>query len=283
MHIKLQFSSLIIRIFTVIYLASYVQFAWGQTQVFGNYDFDKTGYYILGVRSESDPNNLSDTLGDFYTNDINILNKFKETWVFNTPSPMHACGYHYIVHICKDGKSLEAFPINLNCNEIVTDRGSYFFDSQKIEIFKGDLKKPYIKRKYFKNLDEGRRYFNKILKDKDLIMTTIPVWLKYEGSFTFNYTIADSGRPYSYEQEEKVLKILKEQIAGTYPGEDFELKVVGWSAKELNVEVNSNKSLYIKFKLYPLGWRDWKNYKSHLITYWTEKGIFDRIIHSITN
>jgi hypothetical protein len=114
-------------------------------------------------------------------------------------------------------------------------------------------------------------------------MTTIPVWLKYEGSFTFKYTIAEAARPYSYEQEEKFLKTLKEQIAETYTGEEFQLKVVGWSADELNVEVNSNKALYIKFKLYPFGRRDWKNHKPRLSTYWTEKGIFDRIIHWVNH
>ena len=86
-----------------------------------------------------------------------------------------------------------------------------------------------------------------------------------------------------FGQEDIVLKILKDQIAQTYPGEEFELKVVGWSVKELDVEVNCSKALYVKFKLYPFGWRDWKNYKPRLSTYWTEKGLFDRIVHWINH
>src|SRR5687767_9322662 len=93
-------------------------YSFGQTELLKKYNFDEGGYYILGVRSESDRNALADSLGEFYTDDIKILNAIKKEWVFKKPSPKFACGYHYEVIVCKNGVGLESFSINLNCDEI---------------------------------------------------------------------------------------------------------------------------------------------------------------------
>ncbi len=67
----------------------------GQTQLLKKYNFDEGGYYLAGIRSESDPNSLADSLGEFYTADITLLNAMKKDWTFKKPSPQYACGYHY--------------------------------------------------------------------------------------------------------------------------------------------------------------------------------------------
>lgn len=139
--------------------------AFGQVEFFKDYDFESGKCYFLGVRSESDRNDLADSLGEWYTDDISVLNKFKTEWTFTKPDKKYACGYHYVVHLCKDGLALESFAINLNCNEIVGDKGCFYFETSKLSKFKNDLKKPYRERKTFENIDSARKYRTDILKD----------------------------------------------------------------------------------------------------------------------
>jgi hypothetical protein len=53
-------------------------FSSSQTQLLKKYDFNKGGYYLIGIRSESDRNGLADSLGEFYTDDIKVLNAIKK-------------------------------------------------------------------------------------------------------------------------------------------------------------------------------------------------------------
>ena len=76
----------------------------GQTKLLSDYDFEKGGYSILGTFAESDRNGLKDSIGEFYTDDISILNRFKKEWVFDKPGKKYSCGYHYTVYVCKNGK-----------------------------------------------------------------------------------------------------------------------------------------------------------------------------------
>jgi hypothetical protein len=243
--------------------------SFGQAQLLKKYDFDKGGYYLIGVRSESDPNTLADSLGEFYTDDLKILNAIKKEWTFTKPSPQYACGYHYEVIICKGGLELESFSINLNCNEIATDQGYFYFDAQQLRMFKDSFKKPFRKIEKFTVLAEARNYRNSILKDQGLILTPTPIWTKYEGSFKFNYDCKNC-----FDNEDKLLKRLTEEIKLKYAGEPFELDGRGGSNSELFVEVRSNKSLSDKFSSYKrdLEFDDWKPYHLWFYTYWSIVG-----------
>jgi len=80
--------------------------AFGQTKLLKDYDFDKGGYYLLGATLMNEGNTLQDSIGDFYTDDVAILNKFKKDWIFKKPGKKYACGYHYTIYICKQGQIL---------------------------------------------------------------------------------------------------------------------------------------------------------------------------------
>jgi hypothetical protein len=244
----------------------------GQTQLLKNYDFDKGGYYLLGLRSESDRNGLVDSLGDFYSGDIKILNSIKKEWTFKKPSPQYACGYHYNILICKDGLEIEHFSINLNCNEIATDKGYFFFETRQLRMFKENFKKPFKKSEKFSSLTETRNYRTKILSKPSLIYTPTPNWTKYEGTFRFTY-ICPKGSADCFDNEKKLLLQLKTKISKAYPGEQFEIEGQGGSSDVLFVEVKSNKSLAYKFKLYKrdLNYDKWKPYNFNFSTYWTIK------------
>jgi hypothetical protein len=189
--------------------------------------------------------------------------------MFKKPSPQYACGYHYVVSVCRNGLPIESFHINLNCNLIVTDKGYFFFDAKKLRMFKSKLSKPVAKREKFSSVAQARASRDKILSQKDLIMTYTPAWTKYEGEFSFTYT-CKKGSGDCLEQETKLLKQLTQEINKAYPAETFELNGVGGSNTELFVNVKCNKTLADRFKLYPLNWKKWEPYQLTLTSYWTK-------------
>jgi hypothetical protein len=242
----------------------------GQTQLFKDYDFNKGGYSLLGTFSESDKNSLRDSIGEFFINDTIILNKFKRDWTFEVPGNMYACGYHYKVYLCRQGKIIESLYINLNCQEIATDRGYFHFDPKLLREFYGKLKKPYRRSLKFDSISQAREYREQILKDSNLIMTPSPDWVRFEGEFDFTYKCPEKEK-LCFEKEDSLKIAIKEEILRTYPGEDFELSDRGGSWINLYQIVSCNKSLSDKFNLY---YRDrgyfgqWRPYKLDIVTYW---------------
>ena len=244
----------------------------GQTQLLGKYDFEKGGYCLLGLRSSSDRNGLADSIGEFYTDDIKVLNAIKKEWTFKKPSPKYACGYHYTVIICKKGQEIESFSINLNCNEIATNRGYFYFDASKLRMFKSNFKKPFRKVEMPTTLTEARNYRTQILSKPTLIYTPDPIWIKYEGTFKFTFVCA-KGSGDCLDNEKKILAELTSEIAKKYPGEKFEIEGRGGSSEDLIVEVKCNRSLADKFKLYKrdLEYDKWESFSINFSTYWTIK------------
>jgi len=244
---------------------------YSQTQILKKYDFNEGGYYLLGVFSASDESTLQDSIGEFYSDDIAILNKFKKDWIFKRPGKRYACGYHYDIYICKQGEILESFAINLNCNEIVTDKGYFYFDPDLLRQFYGKLKEPYGKMLSFNTITEAREYRTKILKDTTLIMAQKPRWSEYEGSFRFTYKCKE-GTKNCLNEDEKILKLIETEIKEKYPNEKFILTDAGGSLTTLELEIICNKSLSDKFDLY---YRDkekyfgkWSPFNLTLETYW---------------
>lgn len=230
-------------------LLNLTTYGFGQTELLRKYNFDEGGYYILGVRSESDHNGLSDSLGEFYTADIRILNAIKKEWVFKKPSPKYACGYHYEVIVCKNGIGLESFSINLNCNEIVSANGYFYFDSRQLRMFKDDLKRAYRIQENFSSLNEARDYRSKVVTQPTLIFVPTPEWTNYEGTFEFTFFCQGKSKD-CRNNERKLLETIKAEISQAYPDEPFELDLRGGSTTELFIAVKSNKSLADKFTLY---------------------------------
>lgn len=242
----------------------------GKLQVFKEYNFDEGGYSLLGTFSESDENSLRDSLGEFFTDDITILNEFKKDWIFKKPGNMYACGYHYSVYICKNGQVLESFSINLNCEEIVTDEGYFHFNPNLLRQFYGKMKTPFSRNMSFKSLSEARDFRNKILTDSALLMTNSLDWIKFEGEFDFTYKCPE-GTKTCLSKVVKIKKKIKKEIMQNYPGEDFLLVDRGGSLTEIFQTLICNKTLSDKFNLY---YRDsgyfgeWKPFELKLTIYW---------------
>jgi len=256
-------------IFFQIFLFS-TGIAFAKTQILKDYDFNKGGYYLLGVFSGSDHSGLRDTLGEFYTDDISVLNQFKKEWTFTKPSPFYACGYHYTIYICKNGLVVESFEINLNCNMISTNKGFFYFDAQKLRMFVGKLKKPFMKKETFLSITMARNKRADFFKKDGLIMVETPDWVKYEGEFGFIYKYPKKFGNW-VDNEQKMLDQLTKEIKIAYPNEAFVLRGVGGSNDELFVNIKCNKTLAYKFKLYPISWNKWSRYSLYLTSYWTKK------------
>ncbi|MFB9079052.1 hypothetical protein ACFFLS_09855 [Flavobacterium procerum] len=247
--------------------------SFAQTQLLKDYDFNKKGYYILGTFSESDENSLRDSIGEFYTDDIAVLNRFKKDWVFKKPGKKYACGYHYDILVCRQGEILESFLINLKCKEIVTDKDYFYFDSNLLRQFYGKLKKPYGENHSFTTIQEARQFRESILNDTTLIMAPRPIWAAYEGSFRFTYKCKE-GTKDCLDEDGKIFKSIEKEIKKKYPNEKFILRNVGGSWTTIELEITCNKSLSDNFYLY---YRDkdyfgeWKPFDLVLRTYWTKK------------
>ncbi|HEY5746595.1 MAG TPA: hypothetical protein VIU12_11000 [Chryseolinea sp.] len=248
--------------------------SYGQTQVLKKYHFEDGGYYLIGLRGKSDPNVLADSLGNFYTDEIKVLNAIKKAWVFKKPGLAHACGYHYVVSVCRNGLELERFGINLNCNEFFGEAGqSYFyfyFETRQLRKFKDSFKKPFKKTDEFTSVTEARNYRKKILKDPNFIFTYPPDWIKYEGTFRFTYYCTDESQD-CYRDQEKLFEKFADEIKLKYPGEPFEFEFRGGSKSQLSVDVLCNKSLEEKFTLYKRNPEldKWRPYILTLDTFWT--------------
>jgi len=238
-----------------------------QQAVFQKYDFNEEGYAILGLLSESDRNTLRDSLLLFYTDDPAILNEIRASWVFDQKGPFYACGYHYIVSVCKDGTILDSFAINLNCNTIVTSDGSFYFDVNKLRRFYGRVKTPVVRREKYESAAFAKKAIDSLKKESTLLMLHEPVWVTYEGEFTFVYPCSEE-YPDCYDSEEQVLEQLTRQFASQFHNEPFELTGVGGSRTELYVKVKSNRSFLEKMDPSTNYVGDWKSYDRTLTTYW---------------
>ena len=241
-----------------------------QIQPLGEFDFSDGEYSLIGfIWGGSGYNKLVDSLGEWYTDDVDVLNEFKSTWIFEKPGKQYICGYHYEIHLCKNGESVKKFLLNLNCREIVTDEGYFYFNPDMMAAMKNKLQKPIAKIKKFGSISTARNYHAKILNNDSLIWTPNPLWLKFEGSFSFNYECRDKTIN-CLDYQEKILKKLTEEIQNQYPGEKFKLSTDGGSNTHLFIKIKCDQSLAEMFNLYPRSRNKWDPYKLILSSYWIQ-------------
>ncbi len=247
------------RALNILILLAFCMSAFSQTSLLNDFNFENGGYSLVGIRSAKLKKTfLMDTLKDFYTNDIKILNEFKKEWVFNKTNDGFKYDFHYTIYICKNGISIEQFNINLSSNEITSAKGTFFFDSNKLISFKRKVKKAYRRTDEFKTLKQAREYKSSITTDKNLVFITPPIWNEYDGSFSFDGSNGDS-----LTIREISLTKLTAEIKKVYPYENFELEDLG----NVYVGTKCQKALAMKFKLYPI-WDQWGEYHPILTTYW---------------
>ncbi len=225
----------------------------GQAALFEKYRFEDGGYTFLGIFVHHNDHPLQKKIGEFYTDDVPLLNAIKKDWVFKKPQHMYACGYHYDIIILKNGKELDSFPINLECKELVTSKGSVYFDLKKLEAFSSRFKHLKKETREFQTVTDARRFLNDASKTVDFVYAWPPRWLTYEGEFRFNMKCPTEFGTDCHKTgiADKLLSRLSEQISKKYPGEVFELQEMGGTSNgDIFIVVKCNKSLEEKFDLY---------------------------------
>jgi hypothetical protein len=250
----------------ILLIESFLSF--GQVALFKEYDFNKGGYRILGIKNDITPKGLEDTIGDFYTDDISVLNLLKKEWIFEKSISPCACGFHYSVYVCKNGIELESFGINLFYKVIETNKGTFYFDSKKLRKLKNRLKKPIVESNEFSAISEARNERKQKLTSQNLILIETPDWLEYEGEFSISYNcpteIGDC-----LNNEKNILSQITDFLKKKFPNLKFELVCFGGSATDIYIKVKCDKKFADLFVFYPLIINEWKFYNLELISYKT--------------
>lgn len=249
----------------------------GQIDLFGQYNFEEGGYVLLGLQAHHTDHKISKALGNFYTDDIAVLNSIKRTWRFPRPGPAHACGYHYNILLYRNGVVLGGGAINLDCNEIATKEGSYIFNDRLLMSLKSRVKPLFIEEKEFSSVKDARAYWYKINSDPGFVYARRPAWLEHEGTFVFQVRCdASIGECSSTSISKDRLEKLRAELASTYPDEEFVLEPNGgMTNREWFVRIRCNKSLEEKLSIYPrfdnVGFGKWEPYTPWLYSYWKSK------------
>lgn len=236
---------------------------------------------MLGLYSESDKNTLRDSLHEWYIDDVQLLKELKTLWTFKKEAPYYACGYHYTIYICKDGKSLDDFSINLNCGTVVHDGKSYQFDNGKLRYLLGKKIGRFHTDRQLADILEAREYMDSIKNLPDLIYAPEEDWMKYEGEFQFTFTYPKGVEKYYPDLEKKinpkllqytedsVLVRITKEIQQKFPDEAFYISSFGGSLTEIYILVTCKKTLEQKFDLYPTPeYFDWEWFHPRIATYW---------------
>ncbi len=240
-----------------------------QVQLLKKYDFQKGHYYLLGLAARQDPDlkgTAADTLFNFYSDDKALLNEIRKEWIFKERNNLLGCGFTYSVLLCRDGKRVSQFDINLECDEIQMDeRSVYYFKQEKLTRYlKRFRKEPGMNRKVFTELSAGRKYLDSMRKAKETIYASGGEWERFEGSFDFSYDfINDSER----EEHESVVAAIEQKIKRTYPGEPFTIFAYGLGPEDMDLRVTCNESLFQKFNLYQRKWK-WEPFKVAVSAFW---------------
>ena len=241
-----------------------------QSKLLENYRFEDGGYELIGIFAHMSDHPLQKKLGEFYTDDVAVLNALKKAWVFKRPQHQYACGYHYYIIILRHGEEVNGFAINLECHELATDAGSLYFDFDKLEAFSSRLKPLYSKRSEFNSATAAREYWQEIHTDKNFVYADAPRWLLFDGEFRFRVPCSNKVKG-CYQQGEKLLPELKAKISAVYPNEKFELRPGGGSRDEVYTIISCSKMLEEKFDLYDRWGRtafgSWEAYPLTLISY----------------
>ena len=213
----------------------------------GGYNFDEGGYYLLGMRSSPERNKIADSLGEWFIDDIATLNKIKKEWVFATTGEMYACGYHYRIYLCKDGKKVNEFSVNLYCKEMLCKDGYYFFDPALITSLNGSFKHPKKIDVKPSSLESARAMHDSLSRHEGLLWIDQPDWVRFEGSFKIKGPCPDQIND-CFEDWEIAEKLVIAEIQTRYPGEEMDLQQY-CMGDVICAYVHCNKSLADKFDM----------------------------------
>jgi hypothetical protein len=245
-----------------------------QYRPFEKYNFEDGGYTLVGVFEHYTDHKVQKKVGEFYTDDLAVLNAIKKAWNFPKTQRMYACGYHYYLVLMRNGIRVDDLSINLDCNEIVTEKGSRVFSSSLLTSFSSRLKPLFSRSDEFSSVEKAREYWTQIKRNQNFAYAYEPRWLKYEGNFGFRAQCPKgSSDCYMTGRDGKIMATIRDKIASSYPDEKFELRSNGGtSTGEIFFEIQCDKSLESKFDIYDRWDKEafgkWQPFPLVLRSYW---------------
>lgn len=243
----------------------------GQNHRMFNYNFNEGGYFLLGVRVNSQ-DMITDTLKEFYTDDIELLNKIKKKRTFKEKAIEADCPHNFLIEVYHNDKLCSSRWLKINCSEITLHEEYYYFDKRKLNEIYRKLKPLYSEQIKFNNIVEARNYLNEIKSDTNLLFASKPNWSEFEGEIYFNISCPSENIICDVDHD-TVMKKLAQELNLKYPDEKYELEYypTSYTTKtEFSIIITCNKSLYSKLVLLPYR-LSWRPFKLQLDTFWKHK------------
>ncbi len=225
---------------------------------FANCDFSNDGWTLFGIADwehtplKEEQYLIQENLGDFYTNDLTVLQQIKDNLTPQNKKP-HGYGYPYTLELYKNDTLQKRVNVNMDNNFVESPNNSrYECAPDLIKNLVGKVKKIPMTEYVFPTLEEARKGYGILSQiDSVLIKPRDPYdwdWLIYDGSATVVYK--DSTKTFDYKVAEKVIK---QNIKKDCPQEKFLLiSTSGHSIPkgmcEQNYRVISNKKLGTSLK-----------------------------------
>lgn len=180
------------RLFAVLLLIPLAVFAASQfwpkgPPLLAGHNFQDGGYSLVGTFLHGQGHPIQQELGEFYLDDPAVLAKMQSDWYAGMETAFYPCGYHYTIHLVRDGKILERFLVNLEteCGTVVIGNNSYRFDTNLLTRYADHYRKPVAEHREFASLDEGNEFLAGLAGNPRLLMIPDPPWHKYDPQLTF--------------------------------------------------------------------------------------------------
>lgn len=247
----------------------------GSFAPFAKYRFEDGGYRLVAAFEHHNDHALQKQVGEFYTDDLAVLNEIKRDWSFTQRSPLYACGYHYFIVLMKDGKRVDDMSINLDCNSIVTADGPYRFPGKLLTKLRTKVRPVISKTEQFDDLSKARAAWDAYNKNAEFIYAYEPKWLRYEGTFVFKFPCpAEVGCSNDWD---KNTEHMRRTFAEKFSDRDIAVRQTGSGGGKLNgyltFEVTSTRAFYDSFDLFPTEREEyffgkWRPFDLWLTTHW---------------
>lgn len=192
-----------------------------------NFDFSEGEYSLYAtfwsegmIRHEK-----ANKLGMFYTNDSNLLDKLKSSWVFNS-GHAYECGYDYTIYLTKKDSVIEEFNINIGCASLVCGLGNFQFPENGLDIIQNNTDTLELYSENFSDQNRAVTKLNELRKDSSFF---IPYdkersWEKFPGYFMFT-----TQSPYKMDKDSTNLYVIN-KLAPKFKPYQYELEIRGYGS-----------------------------------------------------
>lgn len=215
-------------------------------QPFNQIDFKEGGYRLVGKFTTLRNDAFSSNVRSFYIDDISTLEKIQKTWKFKKPGNYFACGYDYNLLLTKNGKTISAFSINLECNEIAFGP-TFYFKPNLLTDFRKKMNYLSVQEIEVTNKQKMKQACDSLINSEKLIFIDLPKWYLYEGSFQYEIEQKIEGDLHQQIMTEYNLENeIKEKVHLLFPNEPIEI-YISTGEKNLIIEVFSSKKVFDYF------------------------------------